>query len=243
MIWLKQRIDAANATALATSNRGAALIQALLPAETPKDQVIAITATLGEAVATCVIPVLDHIVAMAAGTTPPPTQSNTKALAQALYAIFDCDTSNTRALFDAFNVTSTDTQPDLTWAAPWTRIGSATTTGTSGVKTPSGREISGAEFLAITGELTQRVAAAYLTAVRRRGRAYNGVAHFHLRNGAALHRVNAFGNLTAAGSKESACVMVNYRYGAQDAEIAERAQAYERAGTIAVEEKVAALLA
>jgi malonyl-CoA decarboxylase len=65
MIWLKQRIDAANATALATSNRGAALIEALLPAETPKDQVIAITATLGEAVATCVIPVLDHIIARA----------------------------------------------------------------------------------------------------------------------------------------------------------------------------------
>ncbi len=58
----------------------------------------------------------------------------------------------------------------------------------------------------------ERLALAYLTQARRKGRLYDSVALFHLANGARIERINAFGNLRVYGLKASLGVTVNYRY-------------------------------
>jgi len=58
----------------------------------------------------------------------------------------------------------------------------------------------------------ERLALAYLTQVRERGRLYDTVATFHLSNGARLERINTFGNLRPYGLRDSFGVTVNYRY-------------------------------
>jgi malonyl-CoA decarboxylase len=58
----------------------------------------------------------------------------------------------------------------------------------------------------------ERLALAYLTQVRQKGKLYDSVATFHLSNGARLERINAFGNLRPYGLKDSFGVTVNYRY-------------------------------
>lgn len=52
----------------------------------------------------------------------------------------------------------------------------------------------------------------YLYRAKRRGQALDGVANFHLRNGAAIYRVNSLANTTAAGLADSYGYMVNYKY-------------------------------
>lgn len=64
----------------------------------------------------------------------------------------------------------------------------------------------------------ERLALAYLTQARRKGRLYDSVALFHLANGARIERINAFGNLRAYGLKASLGVTVNYRYIADELE-------------------------
>ena len=58
----------------------------------------------------------------------------------------------------------------------------------------------------------ERLALAYLTQVRQKGKPYDSVATFHLSNGARIERINAFGNLRPYGLKDSFGVTVNYRY-------------------------------
>jgi malonyl-CoA decarboxylase len=58
----------------------------------------------------------------------------------------------------------------------------------------------------------ERLALAYLTQVRQKGKLYDAVATFHLSNGARIERINAFGNLRPYGLKDSYGVTVNYRY-------------------------------
>jgi malonyl-CoA decarboxylase len=58
----------------------------------------------------------------------------------------------------------------------------------------------------------ERLALAYLTQVRQKGKLYDSVATFHLSNGARIERINAFGNLRPYGLKDSFGVTVNYRY-------------------------------
>jgi malonyl-CoA decarboxylase len=58
----------------------------------------------------------------------------------------------------------------------------------------------------------QRLALAYLTQVRQKGKLYDPVATFHLSNGARLERINPFGNLRPYGLQASFGVTVNYRY-------------------------------
>jgi malonyl-CoA decarboxylase len=58
----------------------------------------------------------------------------------------------------------------------------------------------------------ERLALAYLTQVRQKGKLYDAVATFHLSNGARIERINAFGNLRPYGLKDSFGVTVNYRY-------------------------------
>ena len=58
----------------------------------------------------------------------------------------------------------------------------------------------------------QRLALAYLTLAKRRGKVYDPVARFHLTNGAQLERINAFADASSLRMGQSFGVMVNYRY-------------------------------
>src|SRR6266481_2106527 len=58
----------------------------------------------------------------------------------------------------------------------------------------------------------ERLALAYLTQVRQKGKLCDSVATFHLSNGARLERINTFGNLRPYGLRDSFGVTVNYRY-------------------------------
>jgi malonyl-CoA decarboxylase len=64
----------------------------------------------------------------------------------------------------------------------------------------------------VLAEPLQRLALAYLTQVRQKGKLYDPVATFHLSNGARLERINPFGNLRPYGLQASFGVTVNYRY-------------------------------
>jgi len=57
-----------------------------------------------------------------------------------------------------------------------------------------------------------RHCARYLLEAKRRGRARDRVAHFHLSNGARVERLNWLGDTSSKGLRESAGIMVNYRY-------------------------------
>ena len=63
----------------------------------------------------------------------------------------------------------------------------------------------------LRGPLT-RLAAHYLARERRRGRALDPVANFHVRNGAVMARLNWMGDVSAKGFKQSAGMMINYEY-------------------------------
>jgi hypothetical protein len=64
----------------------------------------------------------------------------------------------------------------------------------------------------------------------------NGVARFHLQNGAQVFRINAFADLSVSGITESFGVMVNYRYDLT--QLAYNQEHYERDYTIAVHDYV-----
>ncbi len=63
-----------------------------------------------------------------------------------------------------------------------------------------------------------RLCAHYLVDERRNGRALDRVAHFHLSNGARIERINWLGDVSAKGLRQSAGLMVNYRYKLRDIE-------------------------
>ncbi|XP_047737332.1 malonyl-CoA decarboxylase, mitochondrial isoform X2 [Hyalella azteca] len=63
-----------------------------------------------------------------------------------------------------------------------------------------------------------RLCAHYLYAEKRRGYALNSVAHFHLKNGAVMWRINYEADMTPRGLSNSCGIMVNYRYFLQDSE-------------------------
>lgn len=86
-----------------------------------------------------------------------------------------------------------------------------------------------------------RLCAHYLLRVRRRDgkRAADAVAHFHLRNGARLERLNWLADPSEKGLRQSFGLMVNYRY--EPSELAERCEAYVRRGIIAAAPEVEAL--
>lgn len=86
-----------------------------------------------------------------------------------------------------------------------------------------------------------RLCAHYLLRVRRRDgkRAADAVAHFHLRNGARLERLNWLADLSEKGLRQSFGLMVNYRY--EPSELTDRCEAYVRRGAIAAAPEVKAL--
>ncbi|XP_040064749.1 malonyl-CoA decarboxylase, mitochondrial isoform X2 [Ixodes scapularis] len=57
-----------------------------------------------------------------------------------------------------------------------------------------------------------RLCAFYLYHEKRRGYALNGVANFHLKNGAVIWRLNWLGDISPRGLSASCSIMVNYRY-------------------------------
>jgi malonyl-CoA decarboxylase len=84
----------------------------------------------------------------------------------------------------------------------------------------------------ILAEPLERLALAYLTRARRRGKLYDPVATFHLSNGARLERINVFGNLRPYGMQASYGVTVNYRY--LPDELEENHERFVRGGQIRV---------
>lgn len=61
-----------------------------------------------------------------------------------------------------------------------------------------------------------RLCAHYLLYARHGNRAFDGVAHFHLSNGARLERLNWLGDTSEKGLTQSAGIMVNYYYRLND---------------------------
>jgi malonyl-CoA decarboxylase len=84
------------------------------------------------------------------------------------------------------------------------------------------------------------LAAHYLLEAKRGIRAFDPVAQFHLSNGARLERINWLADTSAKGMRESAGMMVNYRYRLD--QIDDNQAAYARDGRIAVAPAVMALL-
>lgn len=61
-------------------------------------------------------------------------------------------------------------------------------------------------------DVLKHLCARYLLEAKRGQQAYDRVAHFHLSNGAQIERINWAGNLSSAGVRQSAGIMVNYLY-------------------------------
>ncbi|MCP3972268.1 MAG: malonyl-CoA decarboxylase [Rhodobacteraceae bacterium] len=89
-------------------------------------------------------------------------------------------------------------------------------------------------------EVAVRLAARYLTRARRSsGTAHDPVAHFHLGNGAILHKVHAEADFGSRGVANSWGVMVNYLY--DGPKIEARHQAYATAQKVAASSEVRGL--
>ncbi len=76
-----------------------------------------------------------------------------------------------------------------------------------------------------------RLCARYLVLEKQRGRAPDPVANFHLNNGARLERINWLADVSAKGLRDSAGIMVNYRYRLADVE--RNHEAYRETGKTA----------
>lgn len=85
-----------------------------------------------------------------------------------------------------------------------------------------------------------RLAARYFTEKRGNGQPIDAVARFHLRNGARLERINWLGDTSAKGLRQSAGIMVNYRYLLD--EIERNHEAFVAKGTVAASTEVRALM-
>ena len=85
-----------------------------------------------------------------------------------------------------------------------------------------------------------RLCGRYLLARRGDGMPQDPVARFHLKNGARLERINWLGDVSAKGMRQSAGMMVNYRYVLD--EIEANHEAYMRDGRIALGSDVQSLL-
>lgn len=70
--------------------------------------------------------------------------------------------------------------------------------------------------------------------------ALDRVANFHLSNGASVERLNWMGDVSRKGQRESACLMVNYRYQSKDIE--PNHERYHILGKISYSKNIATLL-
>ena len=81
-----------------------------------------------------------------------------------------------------------------------------------------------------------RLAAFYLLHEKHHGKPLDGVAKFHLRNGAELYRLNWLADVSRKGMHNSLGIMVNYRYCLDDIE--ENHFLFEREGHIKTKDGV-----
>jgi malonyl-CoA decarboxylase len=96
---------------------------------------------------------------------------------------------------------------------------------------------------AITSALEQpltRLCAQYLLAAKKQERPVDPVARFHLGNGASVERINWLGNTSEKGLRQSAGLMVNYRYRLE--EIEANHERYASHGAIAASTAVRRLI-
>lgn len=85
-----------------------------------------------------------------------------------------------------------------------------------------------------------RLAASYVADAKRKGRAHDRVANFHLSNGARFERLNWLANVSPVGLERSLGVMVNYRYLPEN--ISRNHDQYVTRGTIDRSDEVAKIL-
>eukprot|EP00591_Stephanopyxis_turris_P004874 CAMPEP_0195511210 /NCGR_PEP_ID=MMETSP0794_2-20130614/3615_1 /TAXON_ID=515487 /ORGANISM="Stephanopyxis turris, Strain CCMP 815" /LENGTH=163 /DNA_ID=CAMNT_0040638767 /DNA_START=101 /DNA_END=593 /DNA_ORIENTATION=+ len=85
--------------------------------------------------------------------------------------------------------------------------------------------------------ILMRLAAQYLVNEKRRGKPLDGVAKFHIRNGAEMYRLNFLADKSRKGMQNSAGMMINYRY--EPETIEKNFVFYEANGSIAVKDGVA----
>ncbi|KAE8737229.1 hypothetical protein FOCC_FOCC017309, partial [Frankliniella occidentalis] len=74
------------------------------------------------------------------------------------------------------------------------------------------------DLVAFLKEPLMRMCARYLYLEKHRSAALNGVANFHLKNGAVMWRINWHADLSPRGLGNSCGIMVNYRYYLEDTE-------------------------
>ena len=86
----------------------------------------------------------------------------------------------------------------------------------------------------------KRLTAHYLVIEKRRNRALDPVANFHLNNGARVERINWLADTSTKGMQESAGLMVNYLYKLDDIEA--NHEAYRESATVATALGVTVLL-
>ncbi|MBT6119148.1 MAG: malonyl-CoA decarboxylase, partial [Rhodospirillaceae bacterium] len=96
-----------------------------------------------------------------------------------------------------------------------------------------------AALLALRGPLTHLCAHYLLKARRESGRTRDPVANFHLTNGARIERLNWMADVSTKGLRDSAGLMVNYRYRLN--EIEANHDAYRTRGRIAASPSVRTL--
>ncbi len=96
------------------------------------------------------------------------------------------------------------------------------------------------ELVQNAGASLETACAQYLTEAKRGIFPLDPVARFHLRNGARLERINPLGDLSDNGLRQSAGVLVNYRYVA--AEVEANHEAFINSGEIACHPSVEAAL-
>lgn len=125
------------------------------------------------------------------------------------------------------------------WAAPTTARGVQDRWGGGIDDDPSAWWLDH-DFTAEVERPLLRSVAHYLYVEKRRNRVLDAVGNFHIGNGATLYRLNFLANTTSQGSRESACVMVNYRYDLPH--MAANAVDYEVDHTVSVTSTVTDLL-
>ncbi|GAV86557.1 MCD domain-containing protein [Cephalotus follicularis] len=86
------------------------------------------------------------------------------------------------------------------------------------------------KFLSVLKAPLMRLCARYLLEEKKRGKALDSVANFHLQNGAMIERLNWMADLSEKGLRQSGGIMVNYVYRVESIE--EYAQSYFSTGHI-----------
>ena len=96
------------------------------------------------------------------------------------------------------------------------------------------------EDLEVIHKILCKLAARYILLEKHRGKPLDGVARFHLSNGALLHRINFAADLSRKGVQNSFGIMVNYKYDLDQVEANQRA--FETDYTLKADNEVLRLL-